>query len=72
MEGCDAVIRPISFQERIDYNVHGSFLLLLGLLTQVVMRHKKIDHALRRSTKVTTALPFRCCAQPQVVRTVQG
>src|SRR5438552_4890922 len=28
------------------------------------MRHKKIDHALRRSAKVTTALPFRCCAQP--------
>jgi hypothetical protein len=43
------------------------FLLLLGLLTQLVVRHKKIDHALRGSAKVTTAKPFRCCAPPQVV-----
>jgi len=35
------------------------------------MRHKKIDHALRRSAKVTTALHFRCCAQPRVVGILQ-
>ncbi len=37
--------------------LHGSFFPYLGLLTQVVMRHK-IDHALRCSAKSNNGVTF--------------